>query len=145
MGCVVDAYALVAALVGEPARAVVEPLLATAAVSAPNLAEVLDVCVRVHDNEDGVVRERIRWLTAGGLEVVPLDGALALAAGTVRARRYRRRSCEVSLGDCFAAALAQARGAPLATADPQLASVAWAEGVEVIPLPDTRGRRPRRN
>jgi PIN domain nuclease of toxin-antitoxin system len=78
---VLDAYAVIAALVGEPARAEVEPHLATACISAANLAEVVDVCVRVHGNAELAVRERIDWLRAGGLEVVALDAGLALAAG----------------------------------------------------------------
>ena len=96
MSCVLDAYALVAALVGEAARAAVEPLIPGGAVAAPNLAEVLDVCVRVHGNAEEVVRERVRWLMAGGLEVVDLAEALALRASSLvlawasrkRARRF---------------------------------------------------------
>jgi PIN domain nuclease of toxin-antitoxin system len=144
MSVVVDAYAIVAALVGERAREAIEPHLATAAIAAINVGEVLDVCVRVHGNAEPAVRERVEWLVAGGLEIVDLDRALAVAAGSLRARRYHRTSCAVSLADCVAAALAHARGLPLATADPDLARAAWAEGIEVHPLPDSRGRRPRR-
>jgi putative ABC transport system permease protein len=49
---------------------------------------------------------------------------------------------EVSLGDCFALALATHRRAPLATADPDLAAAARLEEVDVVPLPDSSGRRP---
>jgi PIN domain nuclease of toxin-antitoxin system len=142
MSAVLDAYALIAALVGERARAQVEPLLRGGVVCAPNLAEVLDVCVRVHRNDEAEVRERIHWLTNGGLEVAAADAGLALSAGSVRARHYRRRTCEVSLGDCFALALAHRRSAPLATADPDLAAAARSERVEILALPDSRGRRP---
>lgn len=138
MSVVVDAYAVVAALIGEPARRDVEPHLATAVICAPNLAEVLDVCVRVHRNDEASVRERIDWLIAGGLDVAPLDLTLAVAAGSLRARRYRKRECEISMGDCMAA------GLPLATSDPHLAEAAWAEDIAVLALPDSRGRRPRR-
>jgi len=140
---VLDAYAVVAALIDEPARRDVEPHLATAAICAPNIAEVLDVCARVHRNDESSVRERLDWLVAGGLEVVPVDLLLAIAAGSLRARRYRKRACEISMGDCMAAALARARRVPLATSDPHLAGAAWAEDIEVLALPDTRGRRPR--
>lgn len=142
MTVVLDAYAVIAALVGERARADVEPLLREGVLSTPNAAEVLDVCVRVHANDERVVRERIGWLVIGGLETPPLAPDLALAAGALRARHYRRRHCEISLGDCFALALAKQRKSPLATADPDLASVARAEAVEVIGLRDSRGRRP---
>jgi PIN domain nuclease of toxin-antitoxin system len=141
---VLDAYAVIAALVGESARREVEPKLATASICAANLSEVVDVCVRVHGNEDTMVRDRIDWLIAGGLEVVPLDLTLAIAAGALRARRYRKRECEISISDCMAAVLAAARRQPLATSDPHLAKAAWGEGIQVLPLPDSRGRRPRR-
>ncbi len=142
MRVVLDAYAVIAALVGERARADAEPLIPEGVLSAPNAAEVLDVCVRVHANDERVVRERMGWLVTGGLEMAPLEPDLALAAGALRARHYRRRHCEISQGDCFALALAKQRKAPLATADPDLASVSRAEDVEVIGLPDSRGKRP---
>lgn len=142
MTVVLDAYAVIAALVGERARADVEPLLPESTVSAPNLAEIVDVCTRVHANDERVVRERIAWLIAGGLEIATLEADLALAAGALRARHYRRRHRELSQGDCFALALAKQRNARLATSDPDLASVARTEDVEVVGLPDSRGRRP---
>jgi PIN domain nuclease of toxin-antitoxin system len=143
MSVVLDAYAVIAALVGERAGTEVQPLLATAVLSAPNLTEVIDVCVRVHGNTEADVRERIGWLLTGGLEVAPLDAGLALLAGSLRAHHYRRQTCAVSLGDCCALALAKQRVLALATADPDLATVARAEAVKVVALPDSRGRRPR--
>ena len=142
MKVVLDAYAVIAALVGERARTEVEPLLKSSVVCAPNLAEVLDVCMRVHANEERLVRERVGWLVSGGLEVAALEPAVALDAGALRAKHYRRRRCEVSQGDCFAIALAKYRGLALATADPDLAAVARAEDVEIVSLPDSHGRRP---
>lgn len=142
MKAVLDAYAVIAALVGERARTEVQPLLKAGVVGAPNLAEVIDVCVRVHGNDEPAVRERLGWLTTGGLEIAPLESALALTAGSLRARHYHRQRCPISHGDCFALALARQRQLPLATADPDLAAVTRAEGVEVIGLPDSRGRRP---
>lgn len=53
-----------------------------------------------------------------------------------------RARTEVSLGDCFALALAKHCGLALATADPDLAAVARAEDVEIVSLPDSHGRRP---
>jgi PIN domain nuclease of toxin-antitoxin system len=143
MKAVLDAYAVIAALVGERAGREVEPLLPEGVVCAPNLAEVLDVCIRVHCNEEPIVRERLMWLVNGGLEIAVLEGAAALDAGALQAKHYRRRHCEISQGDCFALALAKQRGLPLATADPDLATVARAEKVEIIGLPDSKGKRPR--
>ena len=70
---VLDAYAVIAALIGEPARAEVEPMIPRGVLIAPNAAEVADVCVRVHANDERVVRERLDWLATGGLEMGPLD------------------------------------------------------------------------
>ncbi len=142
MNVVLDAYAVIAALVGERACAEVAPLLEDGVVCAPNLAEVLDVCVRVHANDERIVRERVGWLLSGGLEVAALESAVALDAGALRAKHYRRRHCDVSHGDCFALALAKHRGLALATSDPDLAAIARAEDVELISLPDSRGKRP---
>jgi PIN domain nuclease of toxin-antitoxin system len=142
MSVVLDAYAVIAALVGEKARSQVEPLIEDGLICAPNLTEVLDVCVRVHGNDEPTVRERIGWLITGGLDVIPLDAGLALVAGSLRARYYHRRRCEISQGDCYALALAQRRRLALATADPDLASTARTEGVDVVALPDSRGKRP---
>jgi PIN domain nuclease of toxin-antitoxin system len=143
MSVVLDAYAVIAALVGERACAEVRPLLAGGVLCAPNLAEVIDVCVRVYGNADADVRERVGWLISGGLEVAAFDTGLALGAGSLRARHYRRRTCEVSLGDCCALALAKRRSLALATADPELASAARAESLDLLALPDSSGRRPR--
>ena len=142
MKVVLDAYAVIATLVGERARAEVQPLIKTGVVCAPNVAEVVDVCIRVHGNEERTVRERVGWLISGGLEIAALESGLALVAGSLRARHYRRRHCEISQGDCFALALAKQRRLPLATADPDLAAVARAEGIELTGLPDSRGKRP---
>lgn len=142
MTVVLDAYAVIAALVGERAAVDVQPLIAGGIVSAANVAEVVDVCIRVHGNPERIVRERVGWLISGGLEVAPLDSGLAAAAGALRARHYRRRQCEVSLGDCMALALAKHRGARLTTSDPDLAAAARAEQVDVIGLPDSRGTLP---
>jgi predicted nucleic acid-binding protein len=67
---------------------------------------------------------------------------VALNAGALRAKHYRRRRCEVSQGDCFALALAKDRGLALATSDPDLAAAARAEEVRVVALPNSRGHRP---
>lgn len=63
-------------------------------------------------------------------------------AGQLRAAHYHRTTSPLSLADCVALAVADDRGEALATADPSLAAMARAEGVEVIGLPDAQGRRP---
>ena len=47
-----------------------------------------------------------------------------------------------SMADCVALATSAALGEPLATSDPSLATAANLEGVAIVPLPDTTGRRP---
>jgi PIN domain nuclease of toxin-antitoxin system len=142
---ILDAYALIAALVAEPAQVDVEPLLrdpAGAAIASVNFGECIDVLTRVRAIPSETVHERVGWLEAGGLFVVPVDRELATSAGEVRARRYHRRNRPLSMADCIALVLAQRESARLATADPHLAAAARDEGVVIIALPDSRGVRP---
>jgi predicted nucleic acid-binding protein len=111
-------------------------------VTAVNLAEVVDVLVRRYGQSPESVNEKLDWLIAGGLDVVEADEVMGRTAGRLRAERYTRAGAAISLGDGFAAAAAVLLEARLATADPALASVARAEGVEVVGLPDSAGRRP---
>jgi PIN domain nuclease of toxin-antitoxin system len=138
--------ALVAALTGEPARGQVEQLLRDredrARIAAVNLAEVLDVMVRVKSFRREQVDHAIGWLRAGGLEVVPTDDAIGLRAGELRSRHYHHQRAAVSICDCVALATASVLAQGLATADPALASVARAEGTKLVPLADSQGRRP---
>lgn len=65
---------------------------------------------------------------------------IALRAGAIRDAACRGRQIDVSLADCIAIATA-GPGGTVATSDPDLARVAHAEGVNVVALPDSRGRR----
>jgi predicted nucleic acid-binding protein len=137
---------VVAVLTGEPAAPVVEPLLRDTVdrprISAVNLAEVVDVLVRLQAwPVDGVI-EKIDWLQAGGLEVIAADPEIGLQAGKLHARLYDRTRSPLSLADCVALATAQALGQSLATSDRALAAAARGEGVGLIALPDSRGARP---
>jgi predicted nucleic acid-binding protein len=136
----------VAALTGEPAAAEVEVLLRDNVdrprIDAVNLAEVLDVLVRLQTWPVADVAEKIDWLRAGGLEVVSIDDEIGLHAGKLHARLYHRSSCPLSLADCVAMATAQLSGQSLVTSDPALATAARAEGVSIVGLPDRRGVRP---
>jgi PIN domain nuclease of toxin-antitoxin system len=135
-----DAYGLVAFLAEEACADEVEDLMrAGASIASVNLAETVDRMARLYDAD---VRADLDWLTATGLEVVPLDTALAIRAGDLRGRRYDRRRVAISLADCVAAVTAIERGLPLATSDPALAAVVVAEGGSIVALPDSRGVRP---
>jgi PIN domain nuclease of toxin-antitoxin system len=138
-----DAYALHAFVVGEEAADEVEQLLRTgpAAVVATNLAEIVDGLVRKEGWSDTDVVERLGMVVGPIVEVRPVADTVGWRAGLLRARHYRRTSCPVSLADCVL--LASARpGERIATADPAVAAVARAEGIGLVPLPDTSGRRP---
>jgi PIN domain nuclease of toxin-antitoxin system len=141
-----DAYAIIAALVGEPAAPAVEAELrkpgAELRISAVNEAEVVDTMVRVAGVTKQAVDTSLQLLAAGGLVVTPADEQIGMLAGRLRAKHYDLRSTAVSLADCVALATSMSLGASLATADPALANIARKEGVLVVALPDSRGRKP---
>jgi predicted nucleic acid-binding protein len=143
---VLDAQAIVALLIGEPAASPVAALLrdpgAPAKVNAVTIAEVVDVLVRLRGRAYPDVAEKLDWLEAGGLEVVAVEGLVGRTAGRLRADHYDRRQRSVSLPDCLALATARAHDEPLATSDPALVEVARREGAQIIGLPDSAGRLP---
>lgn len=140
---VLDAYAVVAYLRGEPAAAEVAELLrGESALATTNAAEVVDQMVRVWGRPADDVEGDLAVLSATGLRICALDAELAIAAGRLRARHYRRVTCAVSMADCVAAATALWLDRPLATSDPALAAVVRAEAGRVVGLADSRGHRP---
>jgi PIN domain nuclease of toxin-antitoxin system len=140
---VLDAQAIVAFLIDEPAALQVRDLLrATASISAVNWVEVIDRLVRTGGRSVDEVTQRLDLLLAGGLKVVAVDEPIGRVAGRLRARHYHRRQRPISHADCVALATAKALDEPLATSDPALAAVAVVVGVPVIPLPDSAGVRP---
>jgi len=140
---ILDAQAVVAALVGEPAAGEVEGLLRGSdgppRMCAANVAEIIDVLVRFRSQGIELVEERLDWLIAGGLQVTAVDDDIARRAGAIRARYYHARECPISLADCLALATALALDDVLATSDPHLLDTASAEGCRVRVLPDSRG------
>lgn len=136
---VLDAYAVIAYLCDEPAADHVRPLLVAgdAALTAVGLAEVLDHLVRLANAEED---EAVLDLAQLGLiDAIPVDASTGNAAGRLRARRYHRTRCPISMADCIAAETARATHRPLATADPDLLDVCLAERIEIIPLPGSDG------
>jgi len=139
---VLDAYAVIAALRGEPAGQEVAELIGgadTAALTPLGVAEVVDRMVRVA----GVDADEI-VLDLAELDLAdpdPLDASVALRAGMLRARHYHRTRCAVSLADCVAAEVARGHDAAVATSDPHLLDVCAAEHIATLALPDTTGRR----
>ena len=140
---VLDAYAIIAYLRGEPSSAEVATLLREPArLMAVDAAEVCDQMVRVFGCDPDAVDADLALLCHAGLSLMPVSADIAMEAGRIRARRYHREQAAVSLADCIAASAALAYREPLATADPALARILRAEGGAVHPLPDSKGRRP---
>lgn len=137
---VLDAYAVLALLKGEPAAPQVRSLLGSddkARLTAVGVAEVVDHLVRLSGaSEDEAALDLAQLGLADALAV---DTGLGLRAGLVRARHYHRKNRAVSLADCVAVEAARASHAPLASADPHLLDVCHDEGISVIPLPDSTG------
>ncbi len=145
MTTVLDAFAVIALLAGEPAGREVGDVLRTPGadvrLTAVNLAEVVDRLVRGAGLAPATIDERLALLAAGGLRVTPVTEPTGRLAGALRGRHCRRGPAALSLADCVAlAATLEADGA-LATADAALARAARAEGAQVLALPDSRGVR----
>lgn len=143
MATVLDAFALVALALGEPAADEVEEILRAGDVrmSTINRSEAVDQLRRVHKRKWAELREGFGALEAEVIEVVPVDGSIAWRAAELRERHYSRKDSPLSLADCVALATVFT-GDCLATADRPLASAARAESIRVLALPDSRGRRP---
>lgn len=131
-----DAYALLAFLIGGPAASQVRAILREggAAVATANLAEVLDVSERVHGLPIPRTVEVLEPLLEGPLTPVPLDFDVARRAAEIRARHYHPSSCPISLADAVLIASAR-EGDRIATADDDVLAVAGVEKLEVIALP----------
>lgn len=112
------------------------------ALSVANLADVLDLLVRVFGHALEDVLGNCGLLEVGGLTVTPVVVRIARGAGELRAAHYGSKTCPVSMNDCIAAATALRLRASLATSDLDLAGPARARGIDVVALPDSRGRRP---
>ncbi len=107
---VLDASALIALLLAEPGRETVEEHIATTAISAVNLAEVLARTSRERISS----RILLPKLDALGLTIVDFDPPQAVVVSDIR--EYARGH-GVGLADCCCIALAMSRAWPVLTAD----------------------------
>ncbi|MGQ0632917.1 MAG: PIN domain-containing protein [Sporichthyaceae bacterium] len=140
---VLDAYAVLAYLRGEPAASAVATLLRTpTTLTAVNACEVLDQLVRVHRHDPDDVDGDLALLVHSGMTIAAVDPDLGTRAGRLRAQYYHRERMPVSLADCVAAATALARDEALATSDRPLAALVRAEGGAVHALADSTGQTP---
>jgi predicted nucleic acid-binding protein len=135
MSVLLDAFALIALLAGEPAADEVEMVLrgGEAAITAVNLAEALDVLQRVQSIPQERLREVTAPLVGEQMKLLPIDERIARDAADIRARRYHRTRAPLSLADCILIAAA-GESDSLATADGPLIRVAEAENVKVRKL-----------
>lgn len=142
---VLDSNALVALLTGAAGMAEAGRLLTArtpVCMSAANVAEVYDVLVRSVGVSEDELRRSVDPLIGTTIAVVPVSGPIARRAGLLRARHYRRRAQALSLADCLLLATASP-GDRVATSDRVVLRAAAAEGIQTVPLPDSRGRTPR--
>lgn len=122
---VLDASAVLALLKGERGATKVAGVVADAAVSVFNHAEVISHFVHL-----GAPIEEIRAMLSGLPYTVAVgDEAFAWEAGTLRAITS---AAGLSLGDRFCLALAKRIGVPAYTADRAWKDVASGAGVKVV-------------
>ena len=131
-----DAYALIAFLVGGPATQQVRAILreGDAGVATANLVEVLDVSQRVYGVPTSRTLETLEPLLEGPLTAIRLGLTVARRAADIRARHYHRSSRPISLADAVLIGSAES-GDRIATADPDVLAVAEAEKIGSIVLP----------
>lgn len=134
-----DAYALIAYLQADPhAGDRVRDLIADAAVTSVNAAEVIDHLIHVRGAAPG---DAVLDVAQLGVDVIAVDERIATRAGLLRAQHYHRRDRPVSLADCIAAAasILVPEIDTIATADPDLLDLIHEEGGLVHPLPGSDG------
>jgi PIN domain nuclease of toxin-antitoxin system len=132
-----DAYALIAFLIGGPATPQVRMILreGDAAVATANLAETLDISQRVFGLPISRALELLGPLFEGSLHTIALDCELACRAAKLRTRHYHRSTRPISLADAVLIASAKPSDR-IATADRAVLAVANDERLETIALPE---------
>lgn len=138
-----DAYAVVAILAEERAAPDVERLLRSeeTGILIVNLSEALDVLQRVRRAGRAETLRGLDLLAESGLRAVDAGIDDAIRAADLRLAYYNRRLRPLSNADCLLLAAPIGSDA-IATSDPHVAEVARAEGIGLVPLPDSNGRLP---
>lgn len=139
-----DAFALIAFLRGEASAPLVRGLLRSGGcwLGAVQLAETLDVSVRVLGHDRGAVERALDPLLATTLGLLDVGEPEAREAARMRAAHYRKGDSELSLADCLLIAAALHRSCVIATSDGPLARAARLEAVGVSALPNSAGHLP---
>ncbi len=130
---VLDASVVIAGLT-DPATDIFDDLLrgGVARISTINLAEVVDVLMRKHGSTREDVVDAVDLLVSIGLVIDGLSARQALAAGSLRARHFDKRTRPISMADCAVIALASEVAESIASTDRTLLEVAVAEGVATL-------------
>lgn len=138
-----DANAFVALLRREPGGVEVAELIRSdsCATPAPCVAEVVDKLIRRHGIDSESLAEKLKPLLAESVVVLGIDAPTAWRAGEIRAAHYHRKTTKLSLADCLLLAAANSDD-KIATSDRAVAATANRLGIDLIPLLDSKGRRP---
>lgn len=136
MRTLLDANALVAVILGEPAMELVRGLLreGNVAMAAPNVVEVYDIASRREGLPVERVAEVVEPLFEGTIEQLAIDASLARRAAEIRIEHYYRKTRALSLADVILLAAARPTDR-LATSDSDVLAVADGLGIETIELP----------
>lgn len=139
MSVLLDANALLAVLLGEPAMDQVMRLLreGNAAMTGANIAEVFDVGLRRKGFALTRMTELVQPLFEGPIVPLPVDEGLARRAGELRATHYHRADRRISLADAVLLA-APGPADKVASSDAAVLDLAAELGIETIELPPSR-------
>lgn len=138
---ILDTSGVIAYIDEEPAADAVDELLRQGGIrlTTVGLSEVIDQRLR---NSGETLDDTLERLADYGIrDPVPLDEDIGIRAGVLRAAYHRRWGTALSIVDCVAAATAAALEVPLATSDAHLLDMAYKEGIDVVPLATSLGRR----
>jgi PIN domain nuclease of toxin-antitoxin system len=135
-----DANALLAVLVAEPAMGQVLPLIrqGNTAMTGTNIAEVFDVGIRRKGLSPVRMTELVEPLFDGPITCLPVNQGLARLAGSLRGDRYHRSKSRISLADAILLAAARPSD-KVATSDSGVIAIATELGIETIELPPSSG------
>jgi ribonuclease VapC len=123
-GVVLDASAVVAVLIRERGWEVVQSVILDSKMAANNLGEVAQRLLK-----EGWSRFQIEdAIGALQIEIIPVDGLLALDAAEIREIAQAKG---LSQADCICLALAKRMGVAAMTGDQKWLEIAGAVGVEV--------------
>lgn len=139
MSLLLDAYAVIALLKGEPASLLVQDLIehGDCRLTTLGVAEVVDHLVRLVGVEEDQAVLDLAQLGLANADL--LDPTTALRAGLMRARNYHRRTHALSLADCVLAQSAADSSGTVVTSDHHPLALCREEHIKIIALPDTSG------